>query len=263
MPWWSAHDHQGESPNKATMVCCIPASCPAAAADWEGGTVRNKWLQPGPTGRDLLWPRPTLANSFSYFGHDLLWPRPTVATVSPTLATISFGHFRGEEGEERGRARKWSQAWRGRRVGARRGRGRRGGDPNPKGLGREGSGVEAPRRPAGRRSFTLRAKTSTFEVPTDQNTTKIPREDPQRDKKNENGGGRRKKSEILGGPAEGGPAEGGPAEGGPAKGGPAKGGPGLRGPLAHIGLARPKSAQIGQVKGCGQSRPGQSRSWPK
>ena len=29
----------------------------------------------------------------------------------------------------------------------------------------------------------LRAKTSTFEVPTDQNTTKIPREDPQREKK--------------------------------------------------------------------------------
>ena len=38
----------------------------------------------------------------------------------------------------------------------------------------------------------------TFEVPTDQNTTKIPREDPQREKKNENGSGRRKKKrEIL------------------------------------------------------------------
>ena len=80
-------------------------------------------------GRDLRWPRPTLANSFSHFGHDLiwprptlattyfghdllwptafptlattllghdlLWPRPTLATVSLTLATISFGHFRG------------------------------------------------------------------------------------------------------------------------------------------------------------------------
>ena len=29
----------------------------------------------------------------------------------------------------------------------------------------------------------LRAKTSTFEVPTDQNTTKIPREDPEREEK--------------------------------------------------------------------------------
>ena len=31
-------------------------------------------------------------------------------------------------------------------------------------------------------------------------------------------------------------------------GGPAEGGPGLRGPLAKIGLVPPKSAQIGQVK---------------
>ena len=31
----------------------------------------------------------------TYFGHDTLWPRPTLATVSPTLATVSFGHFRG------------------------------------------------------------------------------------------------------------------------------------------------------------------------
>ena len=51
-------------------------------------------------GRDLLWPRPTLANSFSYFGHDLLWPRPTLATTyfghdllwpRPILATTDFG----------------------------------------------------------------------------------------------------------------------------------------------------------------------------
>ena len=35
----------------------------------------------------------------------------------------------------------------------------------------------------------------------------------------------KKKSEILGSPAEGGPAEGGPAEGSPAEGGPAEGGP--------------------------------------
>ena len=44
-------------------------------------------LQPGGVhkGRDLLWPPPTLANNFSYFGHDLLWPRPA-------LATTCFGH---------------------------------------------------------------------------------------------------------------------------------------------------------------------------
>ena len=43
------------------------------------------------------------------------------------------------------------------------------------------------------------------------NTTKIPREDPQRErerKKSENGSGRWKNDEILGCPAEGGPAEG-------------------------------------------------------
>ena len=67
---------------------------------------------------------------------------------------------------------------------------------------------------AGVSQDNLRAKTSTFEDPTDQNTTKIPREDTWREetrhekihrerKKNENGGGRRKKKrEILGGPAE-------------------------------------------------------------
>ena len=43
---------------------------------------------------------------------------------------------------------------------------------------------------------------------------KTPRETP----KERNGGGKgKKKSEILGGPAEGGPVEGGPAEGGPAE----------------------------------------------
>ena len=41
---------------------------------------------------------------------------------------------------------------------------------------------------------------------------------------------------------------------------PAEGGPGLRGPLAKIGLAPPRSAQIGQVKGCGQSWPGHGQS---
>ena len=40
----------GRVPNQATMVCCIPPSCPAAyAADWERRTVGNKLLQHEPT----------------------------------------------------------------------------------------------------------------------------------------------------------------------------------------------------------------------
>ena len=50
-----------------------------------GSTVMLQVVPCDFIGRDLLWPRPTLANSFSYFGHDLLWPRPT-------LATTDFGH---------------------------------------------------------------------------------------------------------------------------------------------------------------------------
>ena len=38
-------------------------------------------------------------------------------------------------------------------------------------------------RPPRASQDNLRRKASTFEVPTDQNTTKIPREDPQREKK--------------------------------------------------------------------------------
>ena len=93
---------------------------------------------------------------------------------------------------------------------------------------------------------------------------------------------KKKKRENLGGPAEGGPAEGGPAEGGPAEGGPGqRGGSGAGGGLRHggplaksptmiglatknppshrqnpvgqswpklakIGLARPRSAQVGK-----------------
>ena len=71
-----------------------------------------------------------------------------------------------------------------------------------------------------------RAQTCTFEGPGlqkhHQNSTKKTKREGE---KNENCGGRgKKKSKILGGPAEGGPAEGGPAEGGPAEGGPAEGG---------------------------------------
>ena len=108
-----------------------------------------------------------------------------------------------------------------------------------------------------------RGKQAHLRVPTDQNTTKIPREDSQREKKdtrrspergekNKNCGGKeKKKRDILGGPAEGGPAELGPSGAGARER-----------PLAKIGLTRPKSAQIGQVKGCGQSRRGQSRPQP-
>ena len=45
-----------------------------------------------------------------------------------------------------------------------------------------------------------RAQTCTFEGPGASNTTKIPREDPQREKKNENGGGRGKKARNFGPP---------------------------------------------------------------
>ena len=47
---------------------------------------------------------------------------------------------------------------------------------------------------AGVSQDNVRAETSTFEVPTDQNTTKIPREDPQREeKRHEKTPGERKK----------------------------------------------------------------------
>ena len=72
-----------------------------------------------------------------------------------------------------------------------------------------------PRRPGlvGPPGFTQQpenSKRAHFRVPVLQRTTKIPREDPQREReqKSENGSGRgKKKSEILGGPAEGCPAE--------------------------------------------------------
>ena len=36
-------------PNNASIVCCIPKSCPCAyPAHCRGGTVRNKWLHRGP-----------------------------------------------------------------------------------------------------------------------------------------------------------------------------------------------------------------------
>ena len=70
--------------------------------------------------------------------------------------------------------------------------------------------------PPGFHTTARELQTYTFKGPGASNTTKFPREDPQR--KSENGGGRgKKKREILGGPAEGGPGRGSRA-GGPAQG---------------------------------------------
>ena len=100
-----------------------------------------------------------------------------------------------------------------------------------------------------------RAKTRTFEVPADQNTTKIPRElqrekkrhkktprerkkdtrrSPEREK-NENGSGRGKKREILGGPDGGrsgeGRSDGGRSDGGRSDGGSPGGRQGFKPPF--------------------------------
>ena len=100
----------------------------------------------------------------------------------------------------------------------------KGGSPKgggPRGVGPRGVGA---RRGPQRFHTTAESQTCTLEGPGASNTTKIPREDPQREKKSENGSGEmEKKREILGGPAEGGLAEGGgPAEGGSGVGGPAE-----------------------------------------
>ena len=89
----------------------------------------------------------------------------------------------------------------------------------------------------GRRGFTRQSESPHVHISGPrrfkhhQNSTRKP---PEREEKNEFCGGReKKKSEILGGPAEGGPGKGGkggPGKGGPGKGGPGKGGPGKGGP---------------------------------
>ena len=88
-----------------------------------------------------------------------------------------------------------------------------------------------PRRPGlvgppGFHTTAHEPKRAHLRVPVFKNTTKIQRKSPpERGEKNKNCGGRgKKKSEILGGPAEGCPAEGCPAEGCPAEGCPAGGG---------------------------------------
>ena len=120
-----------------------------------------------------------------------------------------------------------------------------------------------PRRPAVPQD-SLKAKTSTFEVPTDQNTTKIPREDPQRGRKNENCGGKEKR-EILGGPTEGGPKRGGSV--GQNRAGHQKSArpwPKIgQGKVAKVGpnwFRLTKNGPNRPVKGCHQNRKSQ---WPK
>ena len=67
--------------------------------------------------------------------------------------------------------------------------------------------------PPGFHTTTREPKRAHLSVPVFKNTTKIQREDPQKEKKERNfRREREKKSEILGGPGKGGPAEGGPGE---------------------------------------------------
>ena len=73
----------------------------------------------------------------------------------------------------------------------------------------KGEGI--PDRAAG--GFTRQpenSKRAHLSAPALQNTTKIPREDPQRGKKRTNFVAGQGKREILGGPGEGGPGKGGP-----------------------------------------------------
>ena len=94
--------------------------------------------------------------------------------------------------------------------------------------------VCGPRRPGlvgppGFHTTAREPKRAHLRVPAFKNTTKIQRERPkEREKRMKTVTGEgKKKSEILGGPAEGGPAEGGPAEGG--SGGRGSGGRGSGG----------------------------------
>ena len=176
------------------------------------------------------WPRPSLATT--HFGHDLLWPRSHRLFPRSVL-----GICEGEDGEWKGRARKWGR-WGAEGVGTQTQK-KCGGQ---KGGSFEGWGAQTfalffllpppifilfsisgdllvsfflSRGVRGLPHGNLTAKTSTFEVPTEknnQNSTRRPpvrgrktREDPQREKKRmKMGVGRKKKREILGGPAEGG-----------------------------------------------------------
>ena len=200
---------------------------------------------------------PTLATT--YFGHDLLWPR------SHRLATFNFGHFRGGGGEGQGE---------GMGRGPRGGRGGEivGGPNTRKGWGPETVGAQTQSGgPKGGGSKGGRPKISrffSFSRPIFffffsfwvSSRVFFPL----------SGGllvefwwcfGRSGPQMCLFSASE-------------RSGGGRSGGWGVRWPKSawrtKIGLARPKSAQFGQVKGCGQSlpgrgqsRPGKRRSWPK
>ena len=179
-----------------------------------------------------------------------LWPRSVV------------GIFEGEEREGRGRAEEMGPRLGGQRVG-----------------GPEG-GVRA-RRPPGlphdnrRKQAHLRSRPTKTPPKFHQREEKRHEKTPGERKKNENGR-RKKKREILGGPAEGSPAKGGAADRGPAEGGleeavrrravRRRAVRRMRGPLAKIGLVPPKSAfqpKIGQAMALiGQTKVG-GQSWPK
>ena len=102
------------------------------------------------------------------------------------------GRERGEKGERKGREKE--------REGDREG---------GRGKGRGGFGA------AGLHTTARELQTRTFEGSGASNTTKIPREDTQRDKKSENGGGRGKKSAKFWAPTIRAPTLRGPALGGP------------------------------------------------
>ena len=100
-------------------------------------------------GHDRIWPTAFHTLATTYFGHDPLWPRPVLATVSPTLATVNFGHFRGWGGgggpntekvwgPKGGGPKGWGPEGWGRNGGT-----RKGGGPNPeKGWGTKGGGPQ-------------------------------------------------------------------------------------------------------------------------
>ena len=93
-------------------------------------------------------------------------------------------------------------------------------DPQMCTFGLSGCRVK-PRRPHQTGPPGSHTQTRTFERPGASNTTKIPREDPQRGKKRTNlaaGEGKRAKLKAVQG--KGGPGKGGPGKGGPGKGGP-------------------------------------------
>ena len=188
----------------------------------------------------------------THLGHDRFWP-----TAFPYFGHDRFWHTTCFGQADFGPGRLWLRPFRFWRSG----------------------GLQA----AGVSQDSLKAKTSTFEVPTDQNhqnSTRRPpergkihektsgerkketRTSPEREKRMKMGGEKEKKREMLGDPAEGGPAKVGPNRPGQTKIELA-----TENPPGH---AWPKSAKATRVAKVGPNRPsldqnraGQSRSWSK